>query len=523
MRPFCRFLLLVWGLVIPLTAGADVVVISGRPVAPLPGTPGVGLCSAARVSRNPAADFPRSQSTYVSGINAFLDASPSSRIDFVVQTPLDLSNNVNDGRTLSYGDFREAVVGCPAGGCGFAYDGEYTSFATRLRGYLAVTSDMVGRSLQFGFYADDSVSLTIIDGNQAHHPIFNRPPTLGFPTWRAVRTVRFEQPGLYGVEVLYTNVEQHAALELSLREGDGDLADFERQANTPPIIRLDAVGFALMTPEMFHQTESGRSSFPVSSECAQCNRQSANVPGAGGCEPGFRCNAAALCARCDSWNACGESCSPCGASAPHCVSQAEGFACAECRDDHDCWVTEECRLPTCSETGSCASSPAEDGTECSGGTCQQGECMLVDSGTPDAGEDGGAASEDGGSAGEDGGISGEDGGTASEDGGSANEDGGTSGEDGGTAGEDGGTSGEDGGSANEDGGTSGEDGGTGGEDGGSSPVDAGGPEQDAGAADGGSMEEPPVSEAGCGCQGGPSGLLPMALLVLARVVRRGRR
>ncbi|AKQ66085.1 Glutamate synthase [NADPH] large chain [Myxococcus hansupus] len=483
------FLLLVWGLLIPLAAGAQVVVISGRPVAPLPGTPGVGLCSAARVSRSPAADFPQSQWAYIPGINAFLDADPGSRIDSVVQTPLDLSNNLNDGRTLSYGDFQGAVAGCPAGGCGFIYNDDLTSFATRLRGYLAVTSDMAGRSLQFGFYADESVSLTIIDGNQAHHPLINRPPTIGFPTWRAAKTVRFEQPGLYGVEVLYTNIGQHAALELSLRDGDGDLADFERQATTPPIIRLDAAGFVLMTPELFHQTESGWPSFPVSTECAQCNRQSANAPGNGGCEAGFRCNAAALCARCDSLNACGESCSPCGASAPYCVSQAEGFACAECRGDNDCWVTEECRVPTCSETGRCASNLAEDGTACRGGTCQQGECMRVDAGTPDAGEVDGGAHPD-------------------EDGGSANEDGGTSDDDGGSADEDGGSSAEeDGGSANADGG---------------STVDSGVPGGDAGAVDGGA-EAPPASEAGCGCQGGPSALFPTSLLVLARVVRRGRR
>lgn len=495
MRLLRAFLLLLCGLTIPLTASAQQVVVSGPPVAPLPGTPGAGLCSAARASRNPAVDFPQSQSAYMAGINAFVDANPSDRISLVLRTPLDLSNNLYDGRTLSYGDFREAVAGCPIGGCGFVYNDDQTSFAMRLRGFIAVTSDMVDRPLHFGFYADDSVSLTLFDRNQTLYHVINRPPTLGAPTWRAAKAVRFEQPGLYGVEVLYTNNREHAALELSLY--DGEFADFERGANTPPVIRLDAAGFVLVTPEMFHQTESGLPSFPVSTECAQCDRQFSNVPGSSGCEAGYRCNAAALCAPCDSSLSCGESCSPCGASAPYCVSQAEVFACAQCRDANDCWSPDECQLPICSETGNCASIPVEDGTGCTGGTCQQGECRPVDPGPPDAGAtDAGAPGETDGGAnpGEDGGATDVDGGATEEDGGATDEDGGATDEDGGATDEDGGAT-----------------------------ADSGVPDGDAGSADGGSTEEPPAPETGCGCQSGPSALFPMALVALARVARRGRR
>ncbi|QDE84582.1 outer membrane exchange protein TraA family protein [Myxococcus xanthus] len=505
MRLLRVLLPLLCGLSIPLPASAQFVTVSGPPVAPLPETAGLGLCAATSVSRNPAADFPQTQSTYVAGINAFMEANRSNRVTSVLRTPLDLSNNLNDGRTLSYGDFTGVAAGCPLGGCDFGDDDDFTSFATRLRGFIAVTNDMLNRPLHFGFYADDSVSLTLFDRNQTSYPVINRPPTLGAPTWRATKTVYFEQPGLYGVEVLHTNMSEHSALEISMY--DGDFADFERAANTPPVINLAAAGFVLVTPEMFHQTESGQSLLPTLTECAQCNRQFSNGPGNGGCEAGYRCNAAALCAPCDSSLSCGASCSPCGASTPYCVNQTEDFVCAQCRDANDCVALDECHLPNCTETGTCASTPVEDGTECTGGTCQQGECRPVDAGTPDAG---GPGEVDGGPIPEtDGGDTGTDGGDTGTDGGDTSSDGGDTGTDGGDTGSDGGDTGTDGGDTGTDGGTS--------------TPDSGVPAVDAGSNDGGSPAPPTEPASGCGCQGGPQALLPMALLALARVVRRDRR
>ncbi|ABF89779.1 hypothetical protein MXAN_4924 [Myxococcus xanthus DK 1622] len=518
MRLLRILMLLMCGLFIPRTASAQAVVVSGPPVAPLPEMTGAGLCVATSVSQNPAADFPQAQSTYIAGINAFMEANRGNRVTSVLRTPLDLSNNLNDGRTLSYGDFTGAVAGCPVGGCDFGYSDAVTSFATRLRGFIAVTSDMVDRPLHFGFYADDSVSLALFDRDQTSYPVINRPLTLGFPTWRATNTVHFAQPGLYGVEVLHTNVGEHAALEMSVY--DGVFTDFERAATMPPIINLATEGFVLVTPGMFHQTESGQPSFPTPTECAQCNRQFANAPGNGGCETGYRCNAAALCAPCDSSLFCGESCAPCGASTPYCVSQTEGFVCAQCQDANDCVAPDECHLPICTETGNCASTPVEDGTECTGGTCQQGECRPVDAGTPDAGEaDGGEA--DGGAA--DAGPS--DGGATDAGAADAGEaDAGPS--DGGAtdAGVTDAGATDAGGPGEVDGGSNpGVDGGSTDTDGGNPTADSGVPAGDAGSLAGGSPEDPSEPESGCGCQGGPSALFPMALLALSLVVRRGRR
>lgn len=283
----------------------------------------------------------------------------------------------------------------------------------------------------------------------------------------------------------------------------------------PPIINLATAGFMLVTPGMFHQTESGQPSFPTPTECAQCNRQFVNAPGNGGCETGYRCNAAALCAPCDSSLFCGESCSPCGASTPYCVSQTEGFVCAQCQDANDCVAPDECHLPICTETGNCASTPVEDGTECTGGTCQQGECRPVDAGTLDAGAaDGGEADAgplDAGAT--DAGAT--DGGEA--DAGEADAgplDAGAT---------DAGST-DAGGPGEVDGGSHpGVDGGSTGTDGGNPTADSGVPAGDAGSVDGGSLEDPSEPESGCGCQGGPSALFPMALLALSLVVRRGRR
>ncbi|MFP2926695.1 outer membrane exchange protein TraA family protein [Pyxidicoccus sp. 3LG] len=497
LRPLLSLFLVLTGMAQPRSASAQpvAVVVNGSPIAPLPEQPGTGLCSASSSSQDPANDFPQSRSTFISGINAFLEAGQASRITSVLRTAVDLSNNLNDGRTLSYGDFTGAVTGCGTGGCAFPFNDATTAFATRLRGLLAVTDAMVGKPLHFGLYADDAVSLTLFDRNQTAYAVIVRPPTLGFPTWRATNTVTFQQPGLYGVEVLYTQVQEHAALELSLY--DGTFADFERPANQPPVVNLSSAGFVLVTHEMFHQSESGGASFPDLTQCAQCGRQNVNAPGNGGCGAGYHCNAAALCSPCDSELYCGEACSPCGAQTPYCVSQSEGYTCAQCRDASDCEAPDACHIAACTESGTCSSTPAANGTTCPGGTCQEGACVPLDAGTPDGGAtDAGEAPDAGG---------------GGADGGGAETDGGNTGTDGGNAGTDAGSP--DGSVPDPDGGQ------TGTPDSGTTPDAGNGP----GTRDGGLLGDDDVAENGCGCGGGAPGLAPMALLGLALFLRRSRK
>jgi outer membrane exchange protein TraA len=328
------------------------VVITGDPVAPSPSQSGSGLCSVSRISTSRATDFDLSSSEFIGGVNTFLEASPNTanpntRVTAVLRTAFDLSNNNTSGQRQSFGDYENAVPGCKNGGCGFFINDDATSFATRFRGYLNVTPDMVGREVHFGIYTDDAASLVIIDRSNVHHEVVIRHPELGAPTWRTTNKVVFQKSGLYPVEVLYVEITEHAALEMSVLVGP--FSDFERPANQSPVIKLWDAGFTLLQPASFFQTESGRPSYPDPNQCSQCKRQYANTAGNNGCDPGYYCNGAALCAPCDSSVFCGPSCSPCGASTPLCLNRNGTFTCVQCSDDSQCPngrcdpTTNECR------------------------------------------------------------------------------------------------------------------------------------------------------------------------------------
>ena len=167
------------------------VVITGDPVAPSPAQPGTGLCTASRVSTNPASDFPQSSAGFIFGVNTFLDtpadaSNPNVRVSSVLRTLFDLSNNNTSGQRQSYGDFENAAPGCRAGGCDFIVNDTYTAFATRLRGYIHITSDMVGLPVHFGFYADDAVAFTLYDRQSRAYPVINRTSS----AWRRVAVFR---------------------------------------------------------------------------------------------------------------------------------------------------------------------------------------------------------------------------------------------------------------------------------------------------------------------------------------------
>jgi outer membrane exchange protein TraA len=347
------------------------VVVTGDPVAPSPGRPGTGLCVANSVSTDPATDFPQSTSSYIGGMNDFMERTAASRTTYVLRTPFDLSNNNTGGTQASRGDFVDAVQGCASYGCSFFVNDPSTSFGSRFRGYLNVTPDMVNKPLHLGFYTDDAVSFVIFDHNNVQYPVINRPPQLGFPTWRTTNTVTFQRPGLYPIEILYAEVTDHAALEFALL--DGTFSDFERGANQTPIVSLSDSGFLLLPSERFFQTETGRSSFPDDpgtpqdelSQCQQCNRANANAPGNGGCglNSGYYCNGAALCAPCDTARVCGPSCSPCGASTPYCINSNGSYTCVECNADSQC-PDGRCDLATHTCTGCNADSQCSNDRVC---------------------------------------------------------------------------------------------------------------------------------------------------------------
>src|SRR6185369_4995824 len=105
----------------------------------------------------PAIDFGNLNAANYSGtLNTFIEAHKADRVESVIRTILDLSNNNNTGLKLSYGDFTNAMVPtCKFGGCDFFINDTTTSFGSRLRGFLNVTPDLAGKAIHIGFYTDD--------------------------------------------------------------------------------------------------------------------------------------------------------------------------------------------------------------------------------------------------------------------------------------------------------------------------------------------------------------------------------
>ncbi|WP_437683246.1 outer membrane exchange protein TraA family protein [Sorangium sp. So ce131] len=325
----------------PGSALAAPVVIDGDPVAPLPTTEGSGLCGAYHASSDAVEDFGYLDTEdLVEGINTFIDDRQPDLVSFVVDTPLDLSNNYDAGSQLSFGDFRDAVAGCPAGGCDFVENDPNTPFGMRLRGYLAVPPEHVDQPLHFGIYADDAVALVIYDAEQASYPVVVRPTALGRPTWRVTNTVTFTQEGLYPIEILYVAIAEHSALELSVLVGEFE--DFELGATENGSVSLAESGFTLVQPASFHQALPASASTPDEASCAQCSRAFVGLAGNNGCAAGAYCNSAALCAPCTLDAFCGPSCSPCNGRKPRCLEVDGTPECVGCVSDADCKEGDVC-------------------------------------------------------------------------------------------------------------------------------------------------------------------------------------
>ncbi|WP_437819999.1 outer membrane exchange protein TraA family protein [Sorangium sp. So ce1078] len=384
----------------PLRAQAQAVAVSEPAFEQLPEVEGTGLCVASAISTDPSDDF---LPDFNEDTNQFLDTHPDRR-DYVLRTLLDLSNNNTAGDPInprSFGDFRGLSANCDVGGCDFLWSDTETAFGSRLRGFLKVTEDLVGVPVHFGFYADDAVSLTFFDGITRATPVVTRPPELGKPTWRLTNTVSFAKPGLYPLEVLYAEIAEHAAFEMSYFVGPFE--DFERLGNEPPVVKLNEAGFAVFQPAHFLQTLSGSPSFPDLEQCQQCDRLFVGRAGNNGCPGSYYCNEAALCAPCDTAQFCGEACDPCLGDKQFCINLEGGFECAECRTDADCregfscdpetHACNECNVdPDCPRGEICVDhscTPCDTADRCAGNSCNccpngingaQMDCAAVEPG-----------------------------------------------------------------------------------------------------------------------------------------------
>lgn len=319
-------------------------VIISKPVAELPEALSAGLCNASAISDEITKDFaPLNKSNYVAGMNTFIDDHVVDRVETVVRTLLDLSNNNDTGAANkpSYGDFIDAMIPtCKTGGCDFFINDTTTSFGSRLRGFFRVAEEDVGQPLHFGIYADEAVSLAFFDKTAKMFPVVIRPPQLGYPAWRTTNSVTFVEAGLYPVEILYIEIGEHAALEISVLKGN--FTDFEAPRTVVGSPNLKDAGFTLLEPTAFVHTLSGQPSFPDLTHCQQCNRQFVNTPGNAGCQAGYMCNEAALCAPCDTAMFCGPTCAPCGGDTPVCGNINGETQCVQCQSDADCASGSAC-------------------------------------------------------------------------------------------------------------------------------------------------------------------------------------
>ncbi|HRI69891.1 MAG TPA: outer membrane exchange protein TraA family protein [Polyangium sp.] len=342
----------------------------------LPGQ-GTGLCSRTALSSAPNTDFVLSDPAgYNAHVNTYLNMKNDN--ESVIRTLFDLSNNNTAGgmNPLSYGDFKNSMLpDCQIGGCDFYNNNGPQAFGERFRGYFNVTSDLANKAIHFGFYTDDSVSLTFFGKSGVQYPVVTRAPVIGAPTWRLTEQVTFQKPGLYPVEILYVEITESAALEMSFFIGA--YTDFEREATNAPVLRLNDEGFQLFPPTSFFQTLSGNPSFPDLAVCQQCDRAFVNQSGNNGCLPGYYCNDAALCAPCDTAALCGPMCSPCGGQTPFCVNINGELTCGGCRTDADCTGGFTCDpiTRTCNECNDDSDCPK--GETCDGRDCQP--CATSDS------------------------------------------------------------------------------------------------------------------------------------------------
>lgn len=368
---------------LPMAAQGQPITISQAIAPPVEG-PGTGLCMAStEASLDDLTRLTGNPNIYNSEINAFMEGATLVP-ERVLNRPLDLSNNIPNPIATDLGDFiNTSVPLCPPGGCPFfgIVDDDKGSFFSRLRGFLNVTDDMVGREMRIGMFLDDSASLTIFDKNLNAFPIIILPPELGRPTWRVTQTVIFAESGLYAVEILYGAVGdglRDTAVALEMASFFGEYPDQEVTPQADGGREFFEVGFELFPQTSFYQTLSGVPSFADVTQCQQCNRQFVNLPGNNDCPLGNYCNEAALCAPCDSGLFCGPTCSPCGGASPFCVNINEQYQCAECREDQDCPSGSVCVDGECLECDSDDSCAGNSCNCCPGGT----SCTPLGEGGP---------------------------------------------------------------------------------------------------------------------------------------------
>lgn len=208
--------------------------------------------------------------------------------------------------------------------------GDDIDLAARLRGYLNVTPDLVGRTLSFALSCDDFCSLRI--GQQDIVPSLDITQSQ-----RSVRQVRFTDTGLYPIELVHFQSDGAAFLEWALSESAQPECS---TLCTTPLTDSTTYGgtFKVIPTSRLYSAQVGESA------CQECGGSAA------GCSTGSYCGNG-LCQACNVADHCGASCSPCPSDRRICSSGT----CVQCASDDQCPVGRICHSGACQPPRPCTS------------------------------------------------------------------------------------------------------------------------------------------------------------------------
>ena len=363
------------------------VVVTGEPVAPNPkdkqgvALKGAGLCGAFRPTTMPLVVFPQrnagfpntGRTEFPDAMNAFMDGLTgglgAGMVDYgTLQTPFDLTNNVDVVGTTSEGDYVN-TPGCSVrNGCPFpkATGMLNGGFGTRYRGFINVPPEWINSSVHFGFSADDAVAVTIFSKKDKdsfnEYLVISRAAEIGSNRYRVTNSVKFPKAGLYPIEIVHAQYLLSSVLEFVILASDPSFVDIDEsvQAGAPSLLD-QRFNLAYTQPAQFFQTSSGSLPFDGQAErCQQCPRMYANQPGqpTNICPTGMFCNEAAVCSPCVGDQFCGNSCEICSSPKPYCARNPSSpnpndYTCVECRDDTECKTGQKCANGTCIDPCNC--------------------------------------------------------------------------------------------------------------------------------------------------------------------------
>jgi outer membrane exchange protein TraA len=206
--------------------------------------------------------------------------------------------------------------------------GDDVNLAVRLRGYLNITSSLAAGTVTFALNCDDACALKI--GTKDIIPFANE-----LSSARVAQQVRFQDPGLYPVEIVYYQNGSLAYLEWSRALGA------EPDGNRPS--PLDQTKFQLLAATDLYSATVGSNA-----ACQECGALGQS------CAPGTYCSDG-LCQSCNVPAHCGATCLACPSDAAVC----DAGRCVQCATDDQCPTFQLCdsRLGTCGRPAPCTRTP----------------------------------------------------------------------------------------------------------------------------------------------------------------------